>query len=206
MRKVRNEESYYPEIMDFVKLQIESNFYASKNPLKVYCKTGELRSGLEEIIRENNIETPSILEFASSTPPLSLDIFGLITDGSFYELLIIEVKLLKSVGLAQLSQLIGYCIVSNARYGLLVNVNGGESPRLMELLVNEPNLTCIKRIVPLYQVDKSTYNNTTIEHNLGVMEWDSDTQNLMYTGYGGIKSLSELCNKISASFSIQRAY
>ena len=202
MRRSRNEESYYPEIMNFVKLQIESNFYASKKPLKVYCKTGELRKGLEEIIQENNITVPSILKFAARTPPLSLDIFGLITDGTFYELLIIEVKLLNSVGLANLSQLIGYCIVSNAQYGILVNVNGGESPRLTELLVNEPNLTCIKRCIPLYQTTGNANDNLIIEHNLGVMEWDSDTKNLIYTGYGGIKSLSDLCNKLTQRFDV----
>ena len=141
----RNEISYYDEIMQFIKEQIESNFTAWERPLKVYCKTGELRHGLQEIVAENKITTPSILEFASSTPPLSLDIFALITDGIKYELLIVEVKLLKSVGLTQLSQLIGYCIVSNAQYGLLINIDGGESPRLTDLIMNEPDLMHIIR-------------------------------------------------------------
>lgn len=188
----RNEISFYPEIMDFLKEQVESNFRASKNPLKVYCKTGELRHGLEEIIAENNITTPSILQFASSTPPLSLDIFALITDGTKYELLILEVKLLKSVGLTQLSQLIGYCIVSNAQYGLLVNVDGGESPRLTNLIMNEPDLTHIIRHLK--------YKDISVEHNLGVMEWDSDTHNLTYTGYGSIRTVSELCKKLAEKF------
>lgn len=190
-RKIRNEVSYYPEIMRFVKEQIESNFRASKNPLKVYCKTGELQKGLQEIIQENNITTLAILKFAASTPPLSLDIFALITDGQKYELLILEVKLLSSVGLTQLSQLIGYCVVSNAQYGILINVNGGESPRLMNLLINEPDLLHIVRKLE---------NRPDIEHNLGVMEWDSDTQNLIYTGYGSVKSMSELCNKLAQEF------
>ncbi len=188
----RNEESYYNEIMRFVKEQIESNFTAWARPLKVYCKTGELRNGLNEIIREHNITTPSILEFASSTPPLSLDIFALITDGTKYELLIIEVKLLKSVGLSQLSQLIGYCIVSNAQYGLLVNVNGGESPRLTNLIATEPDLMHIVRHLEKRQ--------TIVEHNLGVMEWDSETQNMTYTACGSIRTISELCKKLAFKF------
>lgn len=188
----RNEVSYYNEIMQFVKAQIESNFSAWEKPLKVYCKTGELRSGLDAIIRENHITTPAILEFSSSTPPLSLDIFALITDGVKYELLIIEVKLLKSVGLTQLSQLIGYCIVSNAQYGLLVNVNGGESPRLTNLITNEPDLMHIVRTLEKRQA--------TIEHNLGVMEWDSETQNMTYTACGAIRTLSELCKKLESKF------
>jgi hypothetical protein len=188
----RNEVSYYPEIMDFIKNQIESNFKASKNPLKVYCKTGELKKGLAEIISENGITTPSIVSFANSTPPLSLDIFALITDGIDYELLIVEVKLLENVGLAQLSQLIGYCIVSNAQYGLLINVNGGESPRLVDLLSNEPDVTYIRRML--------AYSSRLVEHNLGVMEWDSDVQNLYYSGYGRIQSISKLCEMLAAKF------
>lgn len=192
MTAKRNEVSYYGEIMAFIKEQIESNFSAWEKPLKVYCKTGELQKGLREIVRENSITTPSIIKFADSTPPLSLDIFALITDGTKYELLILEVKLLGSVGLTQLSQLIGYCIVSNAQYGLLINVNGGESPRLTNLIMNEPDL--------MYIVRSLTSRNATVEHNLGVMEWDSDTQNLTYTGYGAIRTISELCKKIESKF------
>lgn len=192
MTAKRNEVSYYGEIMAFIKEQIESNFSAWEKPLKVYCKTGELQKGLREIVRENSITTPSIIKFADSTPPLSLDIFALITDGTKYELLILEVKLLGSVGLTQLSQLIGYCIVSNAQYGLLINVNGGESSRLTNLIMNEPDL--------MYIVRSLTSRNATVEHNLGVMEWDSDTQNLTYTGYGAIRTISELCKKIESKF------
>ncbi len=193
MSNQRNEVSYYQEIMDFIKDQIESNFRAAKKPLKVYCKTGELKSGLETIIRENDITTPSILSFASNTPPLSLDIFALITDGEKYELLILEVKLLSSVGLTQLSQLIGYCIVANAQYGILINVNGNVSPRLTQLLMTEPDLTYIIRDL--------TFKKAMVEHNLGVMGWDSETHNLLYTGYGSIRTMSELCQKLGEKFS-----
>lgn len=54
----RNEVSYYNEIMQFVKAQIESNFSAWEKPLKVYCKTGELRSGLDAIIRKITLQHP----------------------------------------------------------------------------------------------------------------------------------------------------
>ncbi len=185
-----NEVSYYPEIMQFLKEQIESNFTAWARPLKVYCKTGELRNGLQNIIRENQITSPAILQFASTTPPLSLDLFALITDGFQYELLIVEVKLMKSVGLTQLSQLIGYCIVSNAQYGLLININGRESPRLTELLTSRPDILHIVRDV----------NGAGVIHNLGVMEWDSETQNLLYTACGSLRTISELCKKLEKQF------
>lgn len=188
----RNEVSYYPEIMNFIKEQIESNITASGRRLKVYCKTGELRKGLEEIIHENDITSPAIIKFAQSTPPLSLDIFGLITDGEKYQLLIMEIKLLSSVGLTQLSQLIGYCIVSNAQYGLLINVNGGESPRLTNLLMNDSDLTYIVRDL--------VSGNRRVEHKLGVMEWDSESQNIRYTGIGKVRTISELFSFLDNEF------
>ena len=192
--KGRNEVSFYPEIMAYVKEIIESNFRAAKNPLKVYCKSGELRKGLHQIISENGIRTKSIIDFAASTPPLSLDIFALITDGKKYELLIMEIKLVKAMGLSELSQLIGYCIVSNAQYGLLINVDNGVSPRLQDLLVNEKNVTDIVRNV------QTRNAMSTVEHCLGVMEWDSVTKSLNYTGHGKIRTMSELCKMLAARF------
>ena len=192
--KGRNEVSFYPEIMAYVKEIIESNFRAARNPLKVYCKSGELRKGLHQIISENGIRTKSIIDFAASTPPLSLDIFALITDGKKYELLIMEIKLVKAMGLSELSQLIGYCIVSNAQYGLLINVDNGVSPRLQDLLVNEKNVTDIVRNV------QTRNAMSTVEHCLGVMEWDSVTKSLNYTGHGKIRTMSELCKMLAARF------
>ena len=39
------------------------------------------------------------------------------TDGIKFELLILEVKLMNSAGLKEWSQLVGYCLVSGAKYG-----------------------------------------------------------------------------------------
>ena len=189
--KKRVEVSYYQEIMDFIKTQIESNFLASDKPLKVYSKTGELRKGLQEIIRENGITSPSIVNFASQTPPLSLDIFTLVTDGTKFQLLIEEIKLLSSVGLTQLSQLIGYTIVARAKYGLLINVNGGESPRLTNLLLNDPDLLHTKQIL---------LDGKEVTHCYGVMEWEPMTKNLIYTGHGPIGTMADLCGLLEKDF------
>lgn len=189
--KERNEESYYDEIMAFVKSQIESNFLSAKRPLKVYCKKGELRKGLNAIVQENSITIQSIIDFLNRTPPLSLDIFALITDGIDYQLLIIEVKDMKAVGLQQFSQLVGYSIVGRAKYGLLVNVDGGESPRLTELIHTDEDLMTIDQILS---------SEKRIQHHYGVMEWDSLTHNLTYTENGTIGSIPKLCKNLSNDF------
>jgi len=188
---MRNEVSYYPEIQSFIEAQLRSNFLASnQRELFVYWGIGELKTNLQRIISEHPKECACAIKFAERVPPLSLDIFALITDGKKYELLILEIKLVKSAGLGEWSQLVGYCLVSGAKYGLLVNVDSGGSPRLTQMLHTERHISGIQTIV----------NGESREHMLGFMQWNSITQNFEYTNLGFIKSLSELSKRIAAEF------
>ena len=139
----RNEVSYYPEIQDFIEAQLKSNFLASnRRELYVFWGIGELKSNLQRIIKEHPEECSCAVKFAQRVPPLSLDIFALVTDGTKFELLILEVKLVKSAGLSEWSQLVGYCLVSGAKYGLLVNIdNGGCCIPSVIYLIYKPSLT-----------------------------------------------------------------
>lgn len=186
-----NEVSYYPSIMKFIEAQIKSNFKASYGKeLQVYCKTGELSSGLRNIINENHLQVARIDEFVAGVPPLNLDIFAIITDGIKFELLILEIKKTKKVGLNQWSQLVGYCIVSDARFGLLINVDAGASSRLINLLQNNVNISKIHRS----KVDGEQL------HLLGMMEWNSYTKNLEYSNLGIVASIPKLCKLIWERF------
>ena len=98
---------------------------------------------------------------------------------------------MSAVGLKEWSQLVGYCLVSNAKYGLLVNINNGASPRLSQILSTEEHLSLIKTIV----------NQQQQEHNLGFMQWDSLTQSFDYSNLGLVKSLSDLSNRLTVDFS-----
>lgn len=188
---MRNEISYYKEIQEFIETQLKSNFLvANHRELYVYWGIGELKKNLHRIIHEHPLECSCVLEFAENIPPLDLDIFALITDGNKFELLILEVKLVRSVGLNEWSQLIGYCLVSGAKYGLLVNIDSGSSERLTHMLYNESHISYIHTIV----------NNLPRIHMLGFMQWDSLTHNFEYSNLGFIKSLSELSNRIIAEF------
>lgn len=187
----RNEISYYPEIKQFIEEQLKSNFsVGSEHPLNVYWGIGELKTNLSRILAEHPVECACAREFAHRVPPLSLDIFALITNGVKFELLILEVKLVKNAGLKELSQLIGYCLVSGARYGLLVNIDNGGSPRLKQILSTEHHLSHINTIV----------DNEQREHFLGFMEWDSLTHSFDYSNLGTIKSLSDLSDRLRAKF------
>jgi hypothetical protein len=188
---MRNEVSYYPEIQKFIEAQLKSNFVASnKRELYIFWGIGELKTNLERIIKENPSECSCTIKFSECVPPLNLDIFALITDGVLFELLILEVKLVKSAGLSEWSQLVGYCLVSGSKYGLLVNIDNGSSPRLAQMLHSEHHISHIQTIV----------NGEPREHMLGFMQWNSLTHNFEYSNLGLIKSLSELSSRLASEF------
>ena len=187
----RNEVSFYPEIQIFIEVQLKSNFRARDcGELEVFWGIGELKANLQRIIEINPEKCDCARVFAQRVPPLNLDIFALITNGSRFELLILEIKLMNSAGLKEWSQLVGYCLVSGAKYGLLVNIDNGASPRLEQILSTEEHLSHIRTIV----------NGANHEHCLGFMQWDSLTQNFEYSNLGVIRSLSELSNQLAAEF------
>ncbi|MDD2268333.1 MAG: hypothetical protein PHY15_02140 [Eubacteriales bacterium] len=188
---MRNEVSYYPEIQSFIEAQLKSNFRAGfHRDLHVFWGIGELKANLHRIITEHPVECACAKTFSRRVPPLNLDIFALITDGNKFELLILEIKLVKSAGLSEWSQLVGYCLVSGAKYGLLVNIENGGSPRLLQMLQTEKHISHIH----------TTVNNEPREHLLGFMQWDSLTNNFEYSNLGTVKSLSDLSEKIAAEF------
>lgn len=190
-RQNRNEVSYYPEIQTFIETQLKSNFKVRCNrELSVFWGIGELKTNLQRIINENPEKCNCARAFTQQTPLLNLDIFALITDGHKFELLILEVKLMSAAGLKEWSQLVGYCLVSGAKYGLLINIDNSASPRLSQILSTEEHLSHIQTNV----------NNQIREHCLGFMQWDSLTQNFEYSNLGMVKSLSDLSNQLVSEF------
>lgn len=190
-RRNRNEVSYYPEIQVFIEAQLKSNFRAAHHcELEVFWGIGELKSTLQRILRENPERCACVSSLVRQMPPLNVDVFALITDGQRFELLILEVKLMNGAGLKEWSQLVGYCLVSGAKYGLLVNIDNGASPRLNEILATKPHLSRIQTIV----------NQESREHHLGFMQWDSLTHSFEYSNLGFIKSLSELSDRLISEF------
>lgn len=187
----RNEVSYYPEIQWFIEEQLKSNFrIGTHRELYVYWGIGELKTNLQRIISEHPTECDCARAFAQRTPPLNLDIFALVTDGNKFEMLILEIKLVRSAGLKEWSQLVGYCLVSGAKYGLLVNIDNGGSARLTQILSTEQHLSHIRTIV----------GDEPREHCLGFMKWDSLTLSFEYSNLGAIKSLSDLSDQLSTEF------
>ena len=185
MADERYETSFYKEI------QLTSNFMEERHQeLSVFWGIGELKSNLQKIINDNPERCRCALSFAQNLPRLNLDIFALITNGLKFELLILEVKHMNAAGLKEWSQLVGYCLVSGAKYGLLVNVDNGASSRLSQILAIEEHISYIREFI----------DDRLIEHCLGFMQWDSLTQDFLYTDLGKVKTVSDLSFQLIASF------
>lgn len=188
----KNEVAHYPEITRFIEAQLSSNFLAHGiNDIEIYWKSGELTSKIQELIREHPEKCSCLGAYSRATPPLNLDIFAVVTNGAHFEIVILEVKLRNAVGLAEWSQLVGYNLVSNAKYGLLINIDAGASSRLTNILsFNED----VSRIV------RHKANGDIVEHLLGFMQWNTITQNFEYSTLGQLWSLSALSELLIRQF------
>lgn len=188
----KNEVAHYPEITKFIEAQLRSNFRAQGiTDVHIFWKNGELTSKIKELIREHPEECACLDAYSKITPPLNLDIFGVITNGVHFEIVILEVKLVNAVGLSEWSQLVGYNLVSDAKYGLLINIDAGASERLRGILsLNEDCSKIVRRKT----------DGTEIEHLLGFMQWNTITQNFEYTNLGQIYSLSALSTELIGRF------
>ena len=188
----KNEVAHYPEIMSFIESQLLSNFRsAGIDDISIFWKSGELTSKIKELIYEYPEKCKCLEEYSNIMSPLNLDIFCVVTNGKKFEIVILEIKLRETVGLNQWSQLIGYNLVSNAKYGLLININAGASERLERILTFDVDTSRIVR---------KKADGTEIEHLLGFMQWNTVTQNFEYTNLGEINSLSALSTALIKQF------
>lgn len=188
----KNEVAHYPEITRYIEAQLRSNFVAKGiADIEIYWKSGELTSKIRELIAEHSEKCQCLQAYSKNMYPLNLDIFGIITDGTRFEIVILEVKLRESVGLSEWSQLLGYNVVSNAKYGLLINIDNGASSRLSAILSSDENASKIIR-------KKNTGEEIT--HLLGFMQWNTITQNFEYSTMGQLWSLSALSQELIKQF------
>jgi len=189
----RNEVSHYPEITSFIEAQLKSNLAAKGiQEIEIFWRIGELTSNIRSLVVEYPEKCACLERYSKTTPPLNLDVFGVITDGTRFEIIILEVKLTKGAGLSEWSQLLGYCVVSDAKYGLLINIDAGASMRLTGILSAE---------VDVSKVVRQKSNGLLIEHQLGFVEWNTITRNFEYSNLGQLWSVSAISEALAARFS-----
>lgn len=186
----RKETDYYHEIAKALIQLFLSNFQNSAK-FSVKALLGEVGSAIKTLIANGYTAGTTLNEFSKTVHRLHLDISILVenkTSGAF-EIIIFEVKRTNRIGLAELSQLIGYCLVSKSKFGILVNVDNSVSKEFSIILDSDVNLTTIVRMI----------DGQVLRHELGVMVWNSKTHKFEYTESGAIKSIPKLVEQIENS-------
>jgi hypothetical protein len=191
---MNGEQVYYEGLKNYLVEQLSSNFLGLGRPFTVYGCVGELRTGLRNLIRTEALEGTALQRYYERVLPLNLDVFLVVMDpvGRF-EIVICEVKRRPALGLRELSQLIGYCIIANCTYGLLINVDNACSERFRDILRHEQGITHIYRTLapqPALPV---------LRHHIGVMMWNSVTERMTYTRTGAVLTIPHLCVQIADS-------
>lgn len=184
MRRI--ETDYYQEIaLELVK-QLSNNINSDQYLIKPII--GEISSGLRTLIANGYNAGEPLRFYSNSVHRLHLDISILIEniENKQFEVVIFEIKKINNLGLSELSQLIGYCLVSKAQFGVLINVDKAVSRDFSIILDGDKDLTNIIRLV----------DDNKIHHQLGVMKWNSKTLKVEYTNSGAIKSLPDLAEKV----------
>jgi hypothetical protein len=185
----RKEVDHYEEIAKELVLQIRANIADQNYIIKPLI--GEIGSALRTLIA-NGYDAGSLLkEYSKTVHKLHLDIAILIEcpNTNRFELVIFEIKKVSNLGLNELSQLIGYCLVSRSRFGVLMNVDKAISRDFSIILDADEHLTHITRLI----------NQKEIQHEIGVMVWNSKTEKVEYTQSGAVRSIPELANRIHHS-------
>jgi hypothetical protein len=190
---IKKEVDHYEEMAKELALQFESNLGGSETKYVVKPLIGEISSSLRTLF-SNGYEAGELLrDYAINSHRLHLDISIVIEnkENNKFEIVIFEVKKVKALGLGELSQLIGYCLVSKCKYGILVNVDKNVSGEFSTILDGDKDLTNICRVI----------DSREINHRFGVMVWNSKTLNMEYTNSGSIKTIPELIELVENTIS-----
>lgn len=187
--KKRKEVDYYYEITVELVKQFEANLAANYYVVKPLI--GEISSGLRTLIANGYDAGKLLREYSISVHRLHLDISILIENrkNGKFEVIIFEIKRLNNLGLSELSQLIGYCLVSKSKFGILMNVEKAVSSEFSIILDGDKDLTEIIRVI----------DEQKLHHKFGVMVWNDTTLKIEYTNSGSIKSIPQLIELVEDS-------
>ena len=185
----RIEVDYYNEIAKELVVQFKSNLADPK-----YIVTpllGEISSSLRTLIANGYDASDALKNYANVIHRLHLDISILVENKETrkFEVMIFEIKKVANLGLTELSQLIGYCLVSKCKFGVLMNK--AVSSEFSVILDADRDLSCIERVL----------GTERVTHKFGVMVWNSETLKVEYTNSGSIKSLPAVIDLIEAAIS-----
>ncbi|MEM2145992.1 MAG: hypothetical protein QW279_11570 [Candidatus Jordarchaeaceae archaeon] len=151
------------------------------------CGNTDMYSGIKEILKANPLIKDEYLSNKIDLyRGLYVDIIGVIHSlaNKRSELIICEVKSNK-LTLTDHAQLIGYCVASNVKLGLLIALGGRITGDFESILNNNPALIKIVR--------------KDFAHLFGICSWDPSSKELLFDDKGAFKSLTALSRKIASN-------
>ena len=183
----RKEIEYYQEIsmrlVDIFKANLPKD-----QSIIISSLIGDIHSGLNTLIANGYDVGDKLREYSKEIYHLRLDITLLLENkrNGKFDLVIFEIKKVKSLGLSEFSQLIGYCLVSKIKFGILINIDNGLSSDFSSILESDRDITEIKRII----------DNKIFEHDFGVIFYNSSTKQFEYSNLGKVKTIPNLVNHL----------
>lgn len=141
VRKI--EVDYYEEIAKYLAEFFQANLGNKNFVVKVLI--AEISAALRTLIANGYNAGPLLTEYSRGVHRLHLDISVVIenTQNNKFEIIVFEIKKTKKLGLSELSQLIGYCLVSKSEFGVLLNVDNSVSQEFSVILDADKDLTTI---------------------------------------------------------------
>lgn len=194
MSPLMNEVAYYPELAKHLEVAITANLTDSSVNIKaLYLPTfgSNIRSFLASYLADHALDASDALrKYSLDVPKIRTDI-AVVFDNpktNKFQILLIEAKLLGSAGLTQLSQLLGYCLVTKAEYGLLINIGGGISNELADIIAFDKDVIKIDRTLkaPPFK----------ILHKIGIMSYIPATNGFQYYPTESVGSLPQVVGEI----------
>lgn len=150
------------------------------------CGRSDISSGLRKILKSNSIVDSILMTKVKLTKRLFVDILGLVYSKIKKKgyLIVCEVKN-HSLTLTDFAQLIGYCIASNVKYGLLISLDKRITGGFEAILKQSSSLVKVKRI--------------KITHFFAICMWRTNLKELFFNEIGAFTSLLAICRDIASS-------
>ncbi len=167
------ERSYYPAIADFLRARFQREIVTGD--LKsdfISCGIVDMRSGIVRLISSMSLNRKEELEtYVQKTRSLFVDIVGMVYNQKAikHSFLICEVKL-GEINLTDLAQLLGYCVASNTRHGILISI-GKNITRGFESIIKANH-----QVIDLKRADG-------FRHSLSIATWKDNEMLFDNLGY-----------------------
>lgn len=179
------ESEFYPSIASYIGERVRDELRDGRSFEIVACGTVDMRDGIRRIAEALHVKSRNLNRYAENARGLFVDLVGVVQDDASgdFTCLICEVKMGRPT-LTNLAQLLGYCVASNARHGLLVSIGHSITAGLEAILRNNRSLIDVRR-------------TDGFRHSVGIASWIGSE--LRFDDIGFYRSVESLARDLDRS-------